>query len=194
MTAIKPVPEIPLEEDELGPAMRALPPRMRAFVFHYVNNGGKASRAIVSAAYSDSSPNVINVKAAQLMADERVQKAIQEHSWKMLSSLTPMALNAYETILSTPMHKDYARIASEVLDRTGFRLPTVHHVKVEKEPTGAELLADVRALCTEMGLNAEAMLAGLMRKRLPLLTTPGPVVTDAEFSEHSSDGLEDILK
>lgn len=175
-------------EDQLGPAMLALSPKMRRFVWHWLTNGGIAPRAVVAAGYSTANSHTVSVKACQLMSDERVLAAIHEQSWRMLHSLTPLALAAYTEILMAPGHKDRARIASEVLNRSGFALPVeIKHTveRTDRTPLTSAQWESIKALAIKAGIDPGTGL------RL-LKPEPDDEIEDAVIiAEHPTNEIEE---
>lgn len=183
------------DEASMGPKFQALRSDMqKSFILAYLH-GGNPRRAAVAAGYSNSSEHVLTVTVSRLLNDQAILEVIQECSLRYMHSLIPTALAVVTEILHQPNHKERAKVALSVLDRTGLQGISEHRVIVEKDPDRAELEAGVRTLCTELGIDADALLANVWRKALPApATKSGPEVTDADFSEvGSTEGLEDIL-
>jgi lambda repressor-like predicted transcriptional regulator len=164
---------------------------MRKFVWAYVTQtGGNAHRAIGLAGFSTFNADTIKSRVWDLMHREDVLAAIHEESWRALHSLVPNAIAA-ASILNDPMHKDYRKAANDVLDRSGFALPTEHRVIVEKHGKVSTLqeagLSELKRLAVRAGLDPVSL------TRLP--APPSGEVEDAEFVDvtASTAGLEDML-
>lgn len=63
-----------ITEDEARLVELLSSPKRRRFVLHYVDNGGNATQAAISAGYSEKSAHV---EGSRLLKDDKVQRAIQ---------------------------------------------------------------------------------------------------------------------
>lgn len=157
--------------------MRACTPMERAFIYALVACGGNYTDAALAAGYGAKSDTreqrlaSAQQSGANLMRRERVLEAVNEEAKKRLRSGALLAANRLIELLQndslTP--KDRFRAATEVLDRAGLvvqqRVEVTH--KTEKED---ELIAEITALATKVGLDPKA-----------LLGYDPPKITDAEF-------------
>lgn len=198
--------EIKLPEPEnMGPAMKALTEKQRAFVVAYFHTGSRM-KATAAAGYAMGTPDSSQgrVMAWQVWHSAKVQAAIKEFaSENVLSTLVPMAMKAWEEIIDDPSHKDRAKAVGMVLDRTGMhaKMETVHTVTENRE----ERVLKIIRICKELGMDPKKFIGGasdfvdadfeVVQREEAKLVDISPVFASAEASdpEHSTDGLEDIL-
>jgi hypothetical protein len=101
------------EHGQLGPAMRSLSPRHRAFVQHYW--------AYRSAGFGEGSTKEQQAKDAWKLAnDDRIQAAIAEEARRVLRAGSPEAVHAVYSVMNNPaaLGSDVLRAAGMVLART----------------------------------------------------------------------------
>jgi hypothetical protein len=99
------------------------------------------------------------VISSRLMADDKIQLALEEEGRKRLRALSPYAIHSLEKLITTPSPKDHARGLSMVLDRA-YPVDTTHHVKVEHETTVVvteKVLERIRELSRAVGMDPSAM-------------------------------------
>ena len=154
-----------------------LTPKKLAFAKCHVQLGGKnATQAAIMAGYSSKGGGAgAAVTASRLLRDPRVLQAIKEESERRLRSGVAMAADTL-TELAQNAQSESVRLqaAQALLDRGGMQLATLsqHHVVVEDKRTDDELLARVRQLQGELGLNAKVIPAEVVTPRaLPTETT-----------------------
>lgn len=176
--------EVP-PEDMMGPAMRELNERQRKYVCALAVTGGAHREAYVWAGYEGKSLNSLNAGACQLHARPDVQRAIKEEALRRLDSSSLMAVSTLAE-LASPKSTAKASVrlaaANSLLDRIGgFAGKTEHQIVIKDERTTNDILASIRQLAKENGLDPSRLLGG-------------PVI-DAEFVEvpMSNEGLEDLL-
>lgn len=178
-------------DGQLGPAMRALPSdQWRAFVVAMLELGTtNATRCVAAAGYNFESDNARRVYAHKLMHDERTLAAIAEESARRLHTGTIMAVSKLLTLAeSAAKDSDKLKAVEMILNRTGLHGQSEHKVTVNDiSKTDEAMIERIEQLCGQMQIDP-ATLIGDYRKKEPAL----PVV-DAEFVEHSSEGLEDVL-
>ncbi len=121
-------------EAELGPKMRALNPRERKFVWHYLLNGGNGSLAAKDAGYSDKSEGA-KVLACKALQRDRVIEAVDEVGRKQFRGLLIPALTAARLILEDRRHPDHAKVTLSVLSRLGLAERSGVDVNVTGEVT-----------------------------------------------------------
>jgi phage terminase small subunit len=136
----------------MGPAMRALPERMRSFVRHYVLDyeHGAPGRAYLAAGYQASKENA-RTDAWKLLQDERIIAAIAEEAKKVLRSGHPMAVKVIHEIMADVNHKDRLKAATALLERsdptsTSHRIDVTHKVEISADEEALQELAALRQL------------------------------------------------
>ena len=117
-------PPVSLDEDDLGPAMRALTPQRRAFVIGKVHSGLTDLAAARAAGFRDP-----NRYAWHVAHNEGVQDAILEEGRKLMRSHGPKSiLTLVEIRDNTELNaKDRLKAAIELLNRSGFHAVSEHH-------------------------------------------------------------------
>src|SRR5262245_52115344 len=108
---------------ELGPAMRAIPPRWRSFVEFYLlerPGHGAQTAAARRAGFGNPKTTPANMAriALRIIRDDRVQAAIAEEARKLLRASAPEASKALLNLVRDPEHRDHARAIAMVLART----------------------------------------------------------------------------
>lgn len=170
------MPLIVVPDDGCGPAMLALSPAQRAFVYARVHFGCTNTDAARRAGYSDSPGGGAKVTAYRLAHSEAVIAAMVEESRKVLVGQGPQSIKTLVDIRDDKAEdaKDRLKAAIELLNRGGLQAVSEHHVSVEHHHmTDAQKDQRILALAKELGLpDAEA------RKLLV-----SPEVIDAEFEE-----------
>lgn len=147
----------PADLSDLGPRMRAVKNEMRRqFVWHYCQNGGNDHAAYRSAGYQAVTEEGERISIFKLMHSPDILAAIGELGHHMVTKLSIPALAAVGQIVNDPNHKDRLRAAMTVLDRTGFA--SEHKVTVEHISTDAEMVARVKLMAEEMGVDPEKLL------------------------------------
>jgi phage terminase small subunit len=133
---MKPVSPPAISEEtygELGPAMKSLNERQRAFVrFLVTEKPGYAAltRAYRKAGYGKNSKAATLSKDAHHMSrDERVIAAIAEESRKVIRVGHPEAVAALFAMIRDPEHRDHARAVMGLLDRVD-PVATKHSIDV----------------------------------------------------------------
>lgn len=200
-TTYAPIPDNP----SLGPAMRAIEAKQRAFVLAYVEradeNGTGAARA---ANYGGSSETpeqrqtAAKVAAWRLLHDPKIQAAIKELAEDKFRIATFKATAVLMEIMNDPTHKDRFRAAERVLAQNGMGVAIqVNHNHVhDLDEKG--MIARIARLAKDQGLDPRR-----------LLGTVGVEYVDAEFEDvtsavgaeltalpapaMSAAGLEDLL-
>lgn len=171
---------LPAVQATLGPAMRRLTEKQRAFVnaLREVPPGrnGKPDQteAARRAGYS-SAHDSLKVIAYNLMQNPRIHEAIKETALGLMSSegigLTAMLLDiAYGIIPATPTER--MKAAAMVFNRTGIIETTQHTVKVEHTIDNHDALEKVAQFAKVLGLEPKTLLGQM-----------GMEVIDGEFVE-----------
>lgn len=181
---IHPLIEIP-PDAKLGPAMKALNIRQRAYVIAMIETGGlNYKRAAMMAGYGNNNERSAEVAGYRLAHDEDVLAAIHEEADRRLRSGSIMAVQTLLEIAQNPQaeNKDRLKAVEMMLNRAGMHAKTEHHVKVEhKDTTDEAMIAKIKLLAVKQGLDPKQ-----------LLGSAG--VVDAEFTVIDNSGdLSDIL-
>lgn len=157
------------DHDGLGPAMRALDDRHRAFVMELLNqeklDQGKAAEAAgfcpIETSTSKNRVNLLRKTGSVLAHKPAVQAALLEAGGKELVSLALPAVRAMKALLSDPAAKGHRNAAESVLDRVGLGATQNISVKHEHtDRTGAALMDRIRELAAKHGLDPARLLAG----------------------------------
>lgn len=179
-------PPVPDDDPDLGPAMRALEPKQRAWVRAFHETGGQDNtRAAAAAGYAPGNPAGQRQAGWRLAHDGKVLKAIREVAEGRIRSGALMAIETMIAIAQNPTHKDQFKAAVEVANRSGMLVINESKMVVEHRYSDREEVERVRKFARELGLDATKLLGSV-----------GYI--DAEFevvqdSEPSTAGLEDIL-
>jgi phage terminase small subunit len=181
-------PQLPApveDEENLGPAMQILTPKMRAFVRAYAS-GMTQAQAYGAAGYSTASANAVAVSAHQLAHHPKVQTALYEESLKAFRTDALMARRVLVSIASDTAAKQRDRIVAcvAILDRGGFGSTSTHRVDVHHhEPSRAEVVARLAAACDELGFTPEMKQRALRVKPVELTEQPdGSFAADTDGS------------
>lgn len=193
------VTKIPDERESFGPAMLGCRPDEREFVLHVIAGKSNAEAAKLAGwGATDSSAATLARIGHRLAHRDRIIMAIAEEVKKLTRSrATLKAAHTIDQILDNAYHKDAARVALAVLERTD---PTVqrHEVevthKIDHEQEALDQLRSLRALNVARDKLIELYGAfGLERLEKKLAIENKGNVVDAEFSEVPRDVDADIL-
>lgn len=132
-------------ESDLGPAMRVLNERQRAFVDAMFVLGAEATYADAarSAGYSGDSENALRVQAHRLAHSEKVQAAMREEAERRCAGLLPIAHAGMAAIVGNPAHPEHFKAIKHAQALAGLA-PTQKHEVIHKNDT-ASLKADLLA-------------------------------------------------
>jgi hypothetical protein len=118
-----PRPLVPqLDPESLGPAMTALPPKLRQFVME-IAVGPLGAGANVRAARAaglgtpETPDSVMATLAYDTLHTDRVQRALKEVGDKRIVTASFKAIRAVEDIAFNPKHKDQLKAALALMDR-----------------------------------------------------------------------------
>lgn len=157
------------EAADLGPAMRALNERQRAFVFALFALGSRDPvEAARAAGYPDSGKSGIRVQAHRLAHNEKVQAAISEWQKKASRALIPFAAMNLVKIAGDPQHKDAAKVNLALMSMGGHGPVTESKVTHEVVLTRQEKIDQIKDFAKALGRDPEEFLG---------------MVVDAEFEE-----------
>lgn len=161
-------------EGSLGPKMRALTDKQRAFVCAIAELGtGNYTQCARAAGYADNGGSMIHVTAHELAHDERIQEAMFEEAQRRLNVNGLIAVTTLQAIATNPAHKDQMKAAVAFLDRSGLHAKTEHTVKVKDESRTEEALIErATQLAAQLGYGPDE----LQR----MITSAG--VIDVDFS------------
>jgi len=170
---IEPVPE-------WGPKMAALPSdKWRDFVVALFESDGPpegkgrkiwaVERAGFGKGDGTSTNKVLSTIANRIFQDQRIKAAIREYAEMYSHRILPAAMRAVKHGIYDNAHKDHARFAGMILDRT-IPVETVSTVKIEDHR---------RAVAAEQIERAIARIEALAR-RAGITALPPPV--DVEFA------------
>ena len=143
---------------ELGPAMKALSPRQRQFVYHLIEQGGDGIEE--AAAKAGFNTNNIRAQAHRLVHDFKVNQAMVEMARYRLHSISLLATLELYKIINDPTTKGNVKVAAirTVYDRVGLGTHHTMNVKHEVSLTDKEQIAKIRDLATRIGVDAEQLL------------------------------------
>lgn len=170
---------------ELGPAMKKLNERQRAFVIAMLDHGGiELKRCAIEAGYPDppANPNYIRVQANRLAHDPTVQEAIREEGLKRMNSAAIAAPSVVMKIMNDTAAepKDRLKAAEMIMNRIGMNPTTEHKVTVtHKDEDPAEMVKRIEQLMAKYKLDSQKALEGTL--------------IEAEYEEVDENSIEDLL-
>lgn len=162
------------DEAELGPKMRALNERQRAFVMAIIEHPGITQGKAAELAGYQNSPGGHRVKGHLLAHDERVIAAIHEVAGQRMRSSSLLAADVVVQLLGSSDEKIALKAAGMLLDRVGFGAQ--QNININQHVTdnsGKALMERIRALSQRLGLDEQKLLGG----------KPAAPVVEGEFSE-----------
>lgn len=179
------------DDADLGPAMKALSPMQRAFVYATVECGGNATNAAEAAGYcantapEDRRTNLTSI-GSQLMRNPRVAAALVEEAQKRLLTGSFLAVEKLLQLVTEGNSQSIQlRAAQALMDRTGMGPKSEHKVIVEHTRTDKEIVARITEISQRLGIDPQKLLGTRAPAQEPI---------DAEFEElGDTTGLEDIL-
>lgn len=168
------------DESLLGPAMRALTPRRRAFVdamFAMGDTGNNLEYARAAGFKGDN--NALAVYGHRLAHDAKIQAAIREEAERRCSAFLPIAARKIEEIALKNDHKDQFAALKHVQSLAG--LSPRQKIEVEHKHDRKALIADIKGA-------------------LELLKAEGVTINLEQFTDvtpktdpGSTEGLDDLL-
>jgi hypothetical protein len=183
------LPEV--DTGNYGPAMQALPERMRLFVEALLTQGDdNCTRAAITAGYANEPNSNIRAAAYRVHHDERVQRAIQEESLRRATGADVMAISSLIKIAKNETTKDGDRLKaiSMILNRGGLpEITRVENTHIHMDLTLEQKLNKLKAMMRE-----DPDIRAIVAQQEPGL------IMDAEFKEvlpieTGREGLEDLL-
>ena len=173
-------------EAQMGPAMKALSPRARAFVMALVEIGGSPmDRAALMAGHRGTTAS-LQVTASRMAADPKVQAALVEEAKALARSSSLAAVTTVITIMMDPAanKKDRLTAAGRISALAALepeKTMNVNHT-VEVKPTTREQINQVISLARDVGIDPRKLLG------------KAGVTLDADFAVvQDNTGLEDLL-
>lgn len=164
--------------DTLGPAMKALNLRQRAFVDFVVTEGctrGDFTKAAKAAGYGSDSYGALRVTAYRLSHDEKIIAAIREECERRYQGELPMSLKTISQIAANPEHKDALKAAQLIASFSGVS-PIAKSEKRIVHTTS--LLEDARAAADVLGLDLGELMRGRVKRQDVIDLTPERVTDD----------------
>lgn len=153
---------------DYGPKMRSLHTNgHRRFVLALLAQTHRDySKAYIEAGYKAEGKS-LNVCAARLAHDERIQEALQEEAGRRLKALLPLALHTVESIMENPQSKeaDRVKVAFGVLDRSGLAAAVEHKITVGLAGD-TEMLARIKMLAERNGIPIEQYIGASLAKTI----------------------------
>jgi phage terminase small subunit len=192
-TALVPTIVAP-EKVTLGPAMAQLTENQQNFVWALVQTGGDNSKAAALAGIGGT-PDARSVAVYRLTHSPKVQAAIKEVAEGQIRGSAFLGAAALMEIAADPLHKDRAKAAIEIMNRSGMLVVQETKVTVEhKNPDINATVARIRALAEGMHMDAKPLLlqAGVPQD---IIDAEFEVVSEerVQVSDMSAAGLEDLL-
>lgn len=179
VTQPKGTPTVPdVDEDSLGPAMKACNPAQRRFALAAVQFPLAKDWQIAKAAgYSDFSHGALRVTAHRLFHDEKVLAAIKELADKEIRGSALLGIATIKKIARLDGHKDQLKAASELVGLAGFTVEQNINVNQKiTDQSGQAILTEIKRLADKMGVPLQQLLGHAA-------STP---VIDGEFVEVKS--------
>jgi hypothetical protein len=143
-------------DDELGPAMLALPDQRRKFVIAYLETLD-ATKAAYSAGWGGTHGSA-KVQGHRMMHDHRVLKAIREEAERKLDGGVYIAAAGLVKIAASDGHRDQYKACADIMDRRGFLRITGQHIEIEDKRTDGELMAFIKAMAIKHKLDPRLLL------------------------------------
>jgi hypothetical protein len=174
-----------IEDADIGPAMRALNDRQRAFVRAVITLGSGGiqnnAKAAEIAGYSGSTRGVLKDTGWRLANDARIQAALLEEARRTVN--VAAAVVATPVVISIAMDKsvkpqDRLRAAEMLFNRGGMPALTEQKITVEHGPSNERMEMLARKLADELGIDP-ARLVGVNRS--------ASAAIEAEYTEVTGD-------
>lgn len=180
--------------EDLGPKMRALNERQRAFVTACLEIGRVDNKRAAAMAGYSGDDNTLAVAGHRLSHTLSVQEAMHEEASRRLGSAKIMAVSELIGIAqSSGQVKDRLKAISMILNRTGLHETSEHKVTTRDESKTDEAMLDrINVLAAELGVDVSSLVGKKVAATLPLIEGEFEEVAMAE-GEGSAEGLEDLL-
>jgi len=169
---------------DLGPAMRALSLRQRAFVMAMFDLGDHPSHAdCARAAGYTGEAHYISMQGHRMAHSDKIQAAIREEADRRCTSLLPLAHRRMADQILDPKAKDHFAAVKHAQALSGMSPKQVHVV---------EHINDRGAMIREIEGTMKLLQAMGVKIELEALVPVNAI--EAQFEEIGSDsGLEDLL-
>jgi phage terminase small subunit len=187
----------------MGPALRAIEAKQRAFVVAFIERGDEnATAAARAAGYGSSSPTPEQANGAaktaawRLMHDEKILEAIKELASDQFRLVTFKAASVMLEIMNDPSHKDRFRAAERILAQNGMGVAVEvnHNHRVNLDEKG--MIDRIARLAKDQGLDPRKLLGTVgvdyVDAEFEVISDPNALTGPAEPAM-SSAGLEDLL-
>ena len=157
-----------------GPKMQAPNERQQKFVVALFTKGmppkgsGRHTLAARVAGYGNkqgtSSAEYFTVISSQLLANPKIQAAIEEYARGAVRAMAPDAVVAVLGLLEDRKHRDHAKVALAVMEKFD-PTPRGSLVQIENHNTNVTVGGDaaierIKELCAKHGFDADALLGG----------------------------------
>lgn len=181
-TQISTILEIP-DDSHLGPAMRKLTPRRRAFVLAALVTGEQKFTNLAKMAGFQGSDETLRAYGHKLAHSDDIIEASREESQRRMQSATIMATSQLVSIAADAGRKDQLKAIEMILNRTGLHAITESHAVVEHKSSNASTVKQIVDMCQKLGIDPRKLLGS------------AGVVIDAEFTvvEPKSDSADPKL-
>lgn len=148
------------DEENLGPAMRALNSSQRRFALAAVMFPlAKDFQIARAAGYSDFSHGSLRVAAHRLFHDEKVLAAIKELADKEIRGSALLGIATMKKIARMDGHKDQLKAASGLVGLAGFTVEQNINVNQKiTDQSGKAVLAEIKLLAEKLGVPLPALL------------------------------------
>lgn len=183
------LPTVIAEEENLGPAMRALTPNQRNYVVALVTRKARNNTQAAMMAGYGGTDEATRVAAKILNRNPRVILAIREEADKVIRSAAVLGANVLREMVDDPSVPAGVRrqCANDLLDRSDLQVTTKHEVNVKHE-TSDELKREIAEIARRLGQDPSKFIDG------PIIEAQYTEVIAPRTDERSgADGLEDML-
>lgn len=172
------LPDLRVEESEMGEAMQSLTPLQRNFVTALLLQGdinyGAAARA---AGYNCSSDNSARVVGHNLAHNPRILAAMHEEAQRRMEAATLMSVSRLVEIAANATDQKIAlKAIGMVLNRAGLHEKSEHKVTVHRTGNDADVVRRITELANKLGLDPKVMLgqAGYVDAEFKEVAEPEP--------------------
>lgn len=148
----------------MGPAMRALDERQRAFVLavlQYPTATRQKWTRIAGYGTEGSSSLYHRVQGHRLMSSRRIQAAIKEETDNRVKLGGAIGIAGLIAMASDPKHRHYLKACESLADRAGFSAVQKVDVKHEHtDLTGDAVRKEIARLAAKVGIEPQKLLGG----------------------------------
>lgn len=171
----------PIEDAEgLGPKMRALNPRQRAFVEAFVLTGGQNGKQAAAMSGFGGTEGSQRQAAHRLLHTQAILAAIKERADAQIRSNILVGTGVLVEIANDPTHKDRLKAATQLIDRGGLIIQQQLNVHVTDETSNSDVIDRIRTMAGKLGIDPAVLLGRFVGSKTAL---PAPLkVVDAEFT------------